>query len=102
MFYSTSPLYFPLEKFHILFLFFSLIPDLGTLKEGTNGGDLPSGNGKQDRSKQRRASCARTEKGTKFQLTVLQVGVLQVPAKGSRIHCYKRELNDSVCRNICI
>ncbi|XP_053151633.1 serine/threonine-protein kinase WNK3 isoform X2 [Hemicordylus capensis] len=50
-----------------------LIPDLATLKEGTNGGDFPSGNGKQDKSKQRRASCARSEKGTKFQLTVLQV-----------------------------
>ncbi|KAJ6655325.1 hypothetical protein lerEdw1_005517 [Lerista edwardsae] len=50
-----------------------LISDLGTLKEGTNGCDLPNGNGKQDRSKQRRASCARTEKGMKFQLTVLQV-----------------------------
>ncbi|XP_062975526.1 serine/threonine-protein kinase WNK3 [Elgaria multicarinata webbii] len=50
-----------------------LIPDLATLKEGANGCDLPSGNGKQDKSKQRRTSCARTEKGTKFQLTVLQV-----------------------------
>ncbi|XP_061470104.1 serine/threonine-protein kinase WNK3 isoform X2 [Rhineura floridana] len=50
-----------------------LIPDLATLKEGANGCDLPSGNGKQDKSKQRRASCARPEKGTKFQLTVLKV-----------------------------
>nr|XP_034953312.1 serine/threonine-protein kinase WNK3 [Zootoca vivipara] len=49
------------------------IPDVAIQKEGTNGCDLPSGNGKQDKSKQRRASCARTEKGTKFQLTVLQV-----------------------------
>ncbi|XP_077777772.1 serine/threonine-protein kinase WNK3 isoform X8 [Podarcis muralis] len=50
-----------------------LIPDVAIQKEGANGCDLPSGNGKQDKSKQRRASCARTEKGTKFQLTVLQV-----------------------------
>ncbi|XP_053227395.1 serine/threonine-protein kinase WNK3 isoform X10 [Podarcis raffonei] len=49
------------------------IPDVAVQKEGANGCDLPSGNGKQDKSKQRRASCARTEKGTKFQLTVLQV-----------------------------
>nr|XP_028567981.1 serine/threonine-protein kinase WNK3-like isoform X27 [Podarcis muralis] len=49
------------------------IPDVAIQKEGANGCDLPSGNGKQDKSKQRRASCARTEKGTKFQLTVLQV-----------------------------
>ncbi|XP_048347001.1 serine/threonine-protein kinase WNK3 isoform X5 [Sphaerodactylus townsendi] len=49
------------------------IPDAAPLKEGANGSDVPSGNGKQDKSKQRRASCARAEKGTKFQLTVLQV-----------------------------
>ncbi|XP_077185677.1 serine/threonine-protein kinase WNK3 isoform X2 [Paroedura picta] len=50
-----------------------LIPDAAPLKDGTNGSDPPSGNGKQDKNKQRRASCARAEKGTKFQLTVLQV-----------------------------
>nr|XP_056706201.1 serine/threonine-protein kinase WNK3 [Euleptes europaea] len=50
-----------------------LIPDATALKEGAGGSDLPSGNGKQDKSKQRRASCARAEKGSKFQLTVLQV-----------------------------
>ncbi|XP_054859257.1 serine/threonine-protein kinase WNK3 [Eublepharis macularius] len=50
-----------------------LIPDAAPPKEGANGSDLPSGNSKQDKSKQRRASCARAEKGTKFQLTVLQV-----------------------------
>ncbi|KAG8148122.1 hypothetical protein E2320_022914, partial [Naja naja] len=48
-----------------------LVQDLP--KEGVTGCDLPCGNGKQDKSKQRRASCARPEKGTKFQLTVLQV-----------------------------
>ncbi|XP_063150229.1 serine/threonine-protein kinase WNK3 [Candoia aspera] len=48
-----------------------LVPDLP--KEGATGSDLPCGNGKQDKSKQRRTSCARPEKGTKFQLTVLQV-----------------------------
>ncbi|XP_060619270.2 serine/threonine-protein kinase WNK3 isoform X2 [Anolis sagrei] len=48
-----------------------LIPDQTTQKEGSC--DLPSGNGKQDKSKQRRTSCARSEKGTKFQLTVLKV-----------------------------
>lgn len=57
---------------------FSPIPDL-TQKEGTNGCDLPSGNGKQDKNKQRRASCARPEKGTKFQLTVLQVCMFYIP-----------------------
>ncbi|XP_015278436.1 PREDICTED: serine/threonine-protein kinase WNK3 [Gekko japonicus] len=50
-----------------------LIPDAAPPKDSPNGSDLPSGNGKQDKSKQRRASCARAEKGTKFQLTVLQV-----------------------------
>ncbi|XP_026567322.1 serine/threonine-protein kinase WNK3 isoform X7 [Pseudonaja textilis] len=48
-----------------------LVQDLP--KEGVTGCDLPCGNGKQDKSKQRRTSCARSEKGTKFQLTVLQV-----------------------------
>ncbi|KAM6475737.1 serine/threonine-protein kinase WNK3 isoform 2-T6 [Liasis olivaceus] len=48
-----------------------LVPDLP--KEGAAGCDLPCGNGKQDKIKQRRTSCARPEKGTKFQLTVLQV-----------------------------
>ncbi|XP_013927347.1 PREDICTED: serine/threonine-protein kinase WNK3 [Thamnophis sirtalis] len=48
-----------------------LVQDLP--KEGVTGCDLPCGNGKQDKSKQRRTSCARPEKGTKFQLTVLQV-----------------------------
>ncbi|KAH0628862.1 hypothetical protein JD844_010463, partial [Phrynosoma platyrhinos] len=43
-------------------------------QDSVQGGcDLPSGNGKQDKSKQRRTSCARPEKGTKFQLTVLKV-----------------------------
>ncbi|XP_042303576.1 serine/threonine-protein kinase WNK3 [Sceloporus undulatus] len=50
-----------------------LIPEPAIVKEAANGCDLPSGNGKQDKSKQRRTSCARPEKGTKFQLTVLQV-----------------------------
>ncbi|KAF7240148.1 Serine/threonine-protein kinase WNK3 [Varanus komodoensis] len=49
------------------------VADLAPLKEGATGCDLPSGNGKQDKSKQRRTSCVRPEKGTKFQLTVLQV-----------------------------
>ncbi|XP_058391893.1 serine/threonine-protein kinase WNK3 isoform X1 [Diceros bicornis minor] len=51
----------------------SLDHDVAALKENTNTPDNPSGNGKQDRIKQRRASCPRPEKGTKFQLTVLQV-----------------------------
>ncbi|KAM5195162.1 serine/threonine-protein kinase WNK3 isoform 2-T2 [Hipposideros larvatus] len=51
----------------------SLHHDVAAVKEITNTPDNPSGNGKQDRSKQRRASCPRPEKGTKFQLTVLQV-----------------------------
>ncbi|XP_043315246.1 serine/threonine-protein kinase WNK3 isoform X1 [Cervus canadensis] len=51
----------------------SLNHDVGPVKENTNIPDNPSGNGKQDRIKQRRASCPRSEKGTKFQLTVLQV-----------------------------
>ncbi|XP_030403071.1 serine/threonine-protein kinase WNK3 isoform X1 [Gopherus evgoodei] len=50
-----------------------LNPELATLKESSNAHELTSGNGKQDRSKQRRASCPRPDKGTKFQLTVLQV-----------------------------
>ncbi|CAI9180467.1 unnamed protein product [Rangifer tarandus platyrhynchus] len=51
----------------------SLNHDVGPVKENTNTPDNPSGNGKQDRIKQRRASCPRSDKGTKFQLTVLQV-----------------------------
>ncbi|ERE63820.1 serine/threonine-protein kinase WNK3-like protein [Cricetulus griseus] len=49
--------------------------DMTAIKENTNNPDNPSGNGKQDRIKQRRASCPRPEKGTKFQLIVLQVSV---------------------------
>ncbi|XP_070597388.1 serine/threonine-protein kinase WNK3 isoform X2 [Erythrolamprus reginae] len=48
-----------------------LVQDLP--KDSVTGCDLPCGNGKPDKSKQRRTSCARPEKGTKFQLTVLQV-----------------------------
>uniref|UniRef100_A0A8D2CWP5 Serine/threonine-protein kinase WNK3 n=1 Tax=Sciurus vulgaris TaxID=55149 RepID=A0A8D2CWP5_SCIVU len=51
----------------------SLNQDVAAMKENTNNPDNPGGNGKQDRIKQRRASCPRPEKGTKFQLTVLQV-----------------------------
>ncbi|XP_055249921.1 serine/threonine-protein kinase WNK3 [Moschus berezovskii] len=51
----------------------SLNHDVAPVKENTNTPDNPSGNGKQDRIKQRRASCPRSEKGTKFQLTVLQI-----------------------------
>ncbi|XP_053435228.1 serine/threonine-protein kinase WNK3 [Nycticebus coucang] len=51
----------------------SLTQDVTAMNENTNNPDNPSGNGKQDRIKQRRASCPRPEKGTKFQLTVLQV-----------------------------
>ncbi|XP_043390244.1 serine/threonine-protein kinase WNK3 isoform X5 [Chelonia mydas] len=50
-----------------------LNPELAALKESSNAHEPMSGNGKQDRSKQRRASCPRPDKGTKFQLTVLQV-----------------------------
>ncbi|XP_008709053.2 serine/threonine-protein kinase WNK3 isoform X2 [Ursus maritimus] len=53
----------------------SLNPDMAAVKENINTPDNPCGNGKQDRIKQRRASCPRPEKGTKFQLTVLQVSV---------------------------
>ncbi|CAO2624527.1 Serine/threonine-protein kinase WNK3 [Lemmus lemmus] len=53
----------------------SLNQDVTAMKENTNNPDNPSGNGKQDRIKQRRASCPRPEKGTKFQLIVLQVSV---------------------------
>ncbi|XP_050998088.1 serine/threonine-protein kinase WNK3 [Acomys russatus] len=53
----------------------SLNQDVTAMKENTNNPDNPSANGKQDRIKQRRASCPRPEKGTKFQLTVLQVSV---------------------------
>ncbi|XP_038237153.1 serine/threonine-protein kinase WNK3 isoform X2 [Dermochelys coriacea] len=52
-----------------------LNPELAALKENSNAHEPMSGNGKQDRSKQRRASCPRPDKGTKFQLTVLQVSV---------------------------
>ncbi|XP_013358315.1 PREDICTED: serine/threonine-protein kinase WNK3 isoform X2 [Chinchilla lanigera] len=51
----------------------SLNQDVAAMKENTYNPDNPSGNGKPDRIKQRRASCPRPEKGTKFQLTVLQV-----------------------------
>uniref|UniRef100_G1T1M3 Serine/threonine-protein kinase WNK3 n=1 Tax=Oryctolagus cuniculus TaxID=9986 RepID=G1T1M3_RABIT len=51
----------------------SMNQDMASMKENANNLDNPSGNGKQDRIKQRRASCPRSEKGTKFQLTVLQV-----------------------------
>ncbi|XP_006875318.1 PREDICTED: serine/threonine-protein kinase WNK3 isoform X2 [Chrysochloris asiatica] len=51
----------------------SLSHDVAPMKESTNSPDSPSGNGKQDRIKQRRASCPRPEKGTRFQLIVLQV-----------------------------
>ncbi|XP_021106878.1 serine/threonine-protein kinase WNK3 isoform X2 [Heterocephalus glaber] len=51
----------------------SLNQDVAVMKENTYNPDNPSGNGKQDRIKQRKASCPRPEKGTKFQLTVLQV-----------------------------
>ncbi|XP_057616098.1 serine/threonine-protein kinase WNK3 isoform X1 [Chionomys nivalis] len=53
----------------------SLNHDVTSVKENTNNPDHPNGNGKQDRVKQRRASCPRPEKGTKFQLIVLQVSV---------------------------
>uniref|UniRef100_A0A8C0TFR2 Serine/threonine-protein kinase WNK3 n=1 Tax=Canis lupus familiaris TaxID=9615 RepID=A0A8C0TFR2_CANLF len=53
----------------------SLNHDVAFVKENINTPDNPCGNGKQDRIKQRRASCPRPEKGTKFQLTVLQVSV---------------------------
>lgn len=53
----------------------SLNQDVATMKENISSPDNPSGNGKQDRIKQRRASCPRPEKGTKFQLTVLQVSL---------------------------
>ncbi|XP_064220392.1 serine/threonine-protein kinase WNK3 isoform X1 [Aotus nancymaae] len=51
----------------------SLNQDVAATKENISSPDNSSGNGKQDRIKQRRASCPRPEKGTKFQLTVLQV-----------------------------
>ncbi|XP_037676739.1 serine/threonine-protein kinase WNK3-like [Choloepus didactylus] len=51
----------------------SLNHEAAAAKENTNSIDNQSGNGKQDRIKQRRASCPRPEKGPKFQLTVLQV-----------------------------
>uniref|UniRef100_A0A452H4W3 Serine/threonine-protein kinase WNK3 n=1 Tax=Gopherus agassizii TaxID=38772 RepID=A0A452H4W3_9SAUR len=69
----------PILRAHPFTLSFSpccaprLNPELATLKESSNAHELTSGNGKQDRSKQRRASCPRPDKGTKFQLTVLQV-----------------------------
>ncbi|XP_059588548.1 serine/threonine-protein kinase WNK3 isoform X3 [Alligator mississippiensis] len=49
--------------------------DFIALKEMTLNDPL-GGNGKQDRSKQRRSSCPRPDKTTKFQLTVLQVSML--------------------------
>ncbi|XP_040857402.1 serine/threonine-protein kinase WNK3 [Ochotona curzoniae] len=52
----------------------SLNQDMATMKENTSNLDNTNVNGKPpDRIKQRRASCPRPEKGTKFQLTVLQV-----------------------------
>ncbi|OBS64945.1 hypothetical protein A6R68_06515 [Neotoma lepida] len=51
----------------------NLNQDVTAMKENTNNPDNPSGNSKQDRMKQRRASCPRPEKGTKFQLIVLQL-----------------------------
>nr|XP_044996253.1 serine/threonine-protein kinase WNK3 isoform X1 [Jaculus jaculus]XP_044996254.1 serine/threonine-protein kinase WNK3 isoform X1 [Jaculus jaculus] len=53
----------------------SLNQDLTPMKENTNNSDNSSGNGKQERIKQRRASCPRPDKGTKFQLTILQVSI---------------------------
>ncbi|KAL6092016.1 hypothetical protein STEG23_001341, partial [Scotinomys teguina] len=53
----------------------SLNQDVTTMKENTNNPDNQSGNSKQDRMKQRRASCPRPEKGTKFQLIVLQISI---------------------------
>ncbi|XP_052614156.1 serine/threonine-protein kinase WNK3 [Peromyscus californicus insignis] len=53
----------------------SLNQDVTAMKETTNNPDNQSGNSKQDRMKQRRASCPRPEKGTKFQLIVLQVSI---------------------------
>ncbi|XP_027732993.1 serine/threonine-protein kinase WNK3 isoform X2 [Vombatus ursinus] len=49
--------------------------DGAALKDGTSGSENLAGNGKQDRMKQRRASCPRPEKGPRFQLTVLQVSM---------------------------
>nr|XP_020835697.1 serine/threonine-protein kinase WNK3 isoform X2 [Phascolarctos cinereus] len=49
--------------------------DGAALKDGTGGFENLAGNGKQDRMKQRRASCPRPEKGPRFQLTVLQVSM---------------------------
>uniref|UniRef100_A0A8C0IU47 Serine/threonine-protein kinase WNK3 n=1 Tax=Chelonoidis abingdonii TaxID=106734 RepID=A0A8C0IU47_CHEAB len=69
----------PVPRAHPFTLSFSpccaprLNPELAVLKESSNAHEPTSGNGKQDRSKQRRASCPRPDKGTKFQLTVLQV-----------------------------
>ncbi|KAJ1095066.1 hypothetical protein NDU88_000237 [Pleurodeles waltl] len=42
-------------------------------KEGSNGYDSSSGNEKLEKLKLRRSSCARPDKGSRFQLTVLQV-----------------------------
>ncbi|XP_040599936.1 serine/threonine-protein kinase WNK3 [Mesocricetus auratus] len=53
----------------------SLNQDVTAMKENTNNSDNTCGNGKPDRIKQRRASCPRPEKGTKFQLIVLQVSI---------------------------
>ncbi|XP_056665016.1 serine/threonine-protein kinase WNK3 isoform X1 [Monodelphis domestica] len=49
--------------------------DVVASKDGTSGFENLVGNGKQDRMKQRRASCPRPEKGPRFQLTVLQVSM---------------------------
>ncbi|XP_068964349.1 serine/threonine-protein kinase WNK3 [Petaurus breviceps papuanus] len=49
--------------------------DVAALKDGTSGFENLAGNGKQDRMKQRRASCPRPEKGPRFQLTILQVSM---------------------------
>uniref|UniRef100_F6ZEA8 Serine/threonine-protein kinase WNK3 n=1 Tax=Ornithorhynchus anatinus TaxID=9258 RepID=F6ZEA8_ORNAN len=76
---ASQPQVSPIQQFsqvmvsYFSFYFLRINPDVAALKESTNGMDSPSGNGKQDRIKQRRASCPRSDKGTKFQLTVLQV-----------------------------
>ncbi|XP_072482369.1 serine/threonine-protein kinase WNK3 isoform X2 [Notamacropus eugenii] len=49
--------------------------DVAVLKDGASGFENLSGCGKQDRMKQRRASCPRPEKGPRFQLTILQVSM---------------------------
>ncbi|XP_044538810.1 serine/threonine-protein kinase WNK3-like [Gracilinanus agilis] len=63
----------------LLFIAASSLINLGAdvvaSKDGTSGFENLIGNGKQDRMKQRRASCPRPEKGPRFQLTVLQVSL---------------------------